>query len=779
MPSQTDLDQGGTPRQWIRSYLGPSVGWQGAPLQNVLSITVAGTYTLDPSTSLVEVNTTGSVTIILPRAADPTVGAQAQPELFVNNPIVVVDIGGNAASSPITIKPSPVGGESIMGSSSLQITISFGGYNLLPIPSIPGWNAVPFFGAASSASVNWINVRNFGAVGNGVVDDTAAINSAIAAFNTATRGVLYFPAGTYLTSSSLTAITASGTICGDGSSDLQTAGAGLVSQINCNSLSAVVFTLQAQQQVVIRDLAIVDTAVGTPLVGSSAIIAGSAAVSNPKVDMINVTVMGFYTCVDRQSGQLWLMDNCFIFGPVLYALRIRNLNNADVGDWCISNCFFYPLAPAGHNATSAIRIESSGGGKIVNSKINGTASFFATGIDIQGTGATLDMQISNCSFEAFSSVGISVNGSWANVTISNCELGAFGPTAVNAISMVNTAAFTIVGITVAGNYSGPIINLSNAANYFIAGITGINWTGALPGATSNKVLDYRDSAGDLVSHFWDVNNGYVITNGTLVAGFATSAFAGDFVSPMNTACAVQIGQAGVVGIRVGLKAGAGGTALLFDDSSNTFTSPAAGVRCAFSFPSNYGFAVPGGGQFLWSSGFDPGGIPDTGLSRATSKVIQFNDGTADANGWANWAGEARVTSDVVISSSTTLANVAGLSVNLQAGRTYSIEAEIFWTDLAAAGIQLSLGGTATVTSLIFDVIAIDNNLLRTFYGGTALGAAALNLATTTSTIGHATIKGTFQVNAAGTLTVMAANGTSTASGTTIKRGSRMLCEDMP
>jgi hypothetical protein len=486
------------------------------------------------------------------------------------------------------------------------------------------------------------NVRAFGATGNGTTDDTAAINSAIAAFNAAGAGVLYFPAGTYLTTASLTSITASGTIKGDGSSDLQTFGIGPVSQINCNSLSAVVFTLQAQQQVVIRDLAIVDTAVGTPLVGSSAIIAGSAAVSNPKVDMMNVTVNGFYTGVDRQSGQLWLMDNCFIFGPVLYGVRVRNLNNADVGDWCISNCFFYPLAPAGHNATSAIRIESSGGGKIINSKVNGTASFFATGIDIQGTGATLDMQISNCSFEAFSSVGISVNGSWANVTIANCEIGALAAGgAVNAISMVNTNGFTIVGITTAGTFSGPVINLSNVSNYYIAGITGVNWIGSIVGGgNSNKVMEFRDSGGDIITNLFDINNGYTIQNSAQwVVQFATQTLIANFQTPNSSAAVVAaIEQVGGTAVRFGLKAS--GTALLFDDSSSSLTTPSFGIRGSSAFPTNYGAALPAAGQLLWSSGTDPSATVDTGAGRVAAGLSEHNNGAANGVGYVRLNGVA-------------------------------------------------------------------------------------------------------------------------------------------
>src|SRR6516164_10866789 len=49
-----------------------------------------------------------------------------------------------------------------------------------------------------------VNVRDFGATGDGVTDDTAAIQNAIAAAQASGKGVL-FPAGTYLHASVITA----------------------------------------------------------------------------------------------------------------------------------------------------------------------------------------------------------------------------------------------------------------------------------------------------------------------------------------------------------------------------------------------------------------------------------------------------------------------------------------------------------------------------------------------------------------------------------------------
>jgi hypothetical protein len=140
MTSQLDLDQGGTFRQWVKAYLGPSIGWVNVPLQNILIITSAGTFTIDPSVSLVEVNVAGSVTVILPSVRGSAGGPQAQPGLYALNPVTVVDIGSHATANPITINPAA--GENIMGLSSIQIVADNGAFTLAPSQDQLGWNSI-------------------------------------------------------------------------------------------------------------------------------------------------------------------------------------------------------------------------------------------------------------------------------------------------------------------------------------------------------------------------------------------------------------------------------------------------------------------------------------------------------------------------------------------------------------------------------------------------------------------------------------------------------------
>jgi hypothetical protein len=137
MASQQDLDQGGTFRETVRTYMGPSVGWVIAPARNVLSITVAGSYILNLSTTLVIINTTGAVTVTLPSALDPSVPAGALPGGYVKAIVTIVDIAG---TPNVTIDPIS-GAETIMGLASIKLATPYGSYSLRPDNTFKGWTA--------------------------------------------------------------------------------------------------------------------------------------------------------------------------------------------------------------------------------------------------------------------------------------------------------------------------------------------------------------------------------------------------------------------------------------------------------------------------------------------------------------------------------------------------------------------------------------------------------------------------------------------------------------
>lgn len=134
MASQLDLDKGGSFRQYVRRWLGPSIGWVNSPDENVVPVTVGGTTTILPGTTLVPISFNGNVTIQLPSSkSSVTAGQAAIPGLALKLPMTLVDVAGFVDGVTILYTILPFGTEKIMGLNSLQIASPYGAFVLIPI----------------------------------------------------------------------------------------------------------------------------------------------------------------------------------------------------------------------------------------------------------------------------------------------------------------------------------------------------------------------------------------------------------------------------------------------------------------------------------------------------------------------------------------------------------------------------------------------------------------------------------------------------------------------
>lgn len=139
MASQTDYDQGGTRRHFERRWLGPSVGWVLAPVENVLPVTAVGVTSPVNGTTLITLNIAGLVTIQLWDPTVPTIPANSIPGPSLGLPLVIVDIGGNcSAATPATLLPAA--GKTIMGLASIDIANPYGSFTLLPNIVTGNWD---------------------------------------------------------------------------------------------------------------------------------------------------------------------------------------------------------------------------------------------------------------------------------------------------------------------------------------------------------------------------------------------------------------------------------------------------------------------------------------------------------------------------------------------------------------------------------------------------------------------------------------------------------------
>jgi hypothetical protein len=449
---------------------------------------------------------------------------------------------------------------------------------------------------------------------------------------------------------------------------------------------------------------------------------------------------------------------------VLYGVRIRNINNPDSGDWCISNSGFYTLGNTG--ATSAIRIESSGGGKIVNSKINAGSGtgHFTTGIDIQGNGTTVDMQIANCSIENFVNTGILINGTagngWPNISIVGCEIGfPTGGAGARAIVASNTQNLVIDNIVMP--ISGGIpsftdaIDLTNVTDCCITNITN-GYINGFPTLSSGNVSR--------------IQNSNIIGDGsmTLVQGWLNLA-------------AGQTTQAIQLNMYLGPPSAGGFAAqyqgILIGSANYQFNGTAQ---------TDYMERLSGGGAYWLAFAQNPDGsgtqtvgahIAPLSLGGPTLATISGGTSGSAALGWINWGGEQRTAAATNYTNNTP---TTIMSVPLVAGRSYSIDGYIPVTAGGNAGgvqVVLNASGGLTATAIVVDSIAHSNNVI--------VGQVqATTITTLTSVIlgaatGYVEFHGTITVNAGGTLNIQTAQNTTNATTMTIGRGARIIVQDMP
>lgn len=292
------------------------------------------------------------------------------------------------------------------------------------------------------------NVKDYGATGDGVADDTAAIQAAVTAAPWGSTVLL--PTGAYRVTAPITI-----------SKRLKLIGSGSGSSDHCRTASSRIEVASpvdngitvSEHGVLLEDFAVVNTA-DTPAAGAG--IQFTAA----RYSRVNrVAVVGFYDNLVFEQGLYYQVSKCWIFDPIRYGIRIRNTDAAgfDTGDQLIEGCTI-AVAYTTRNPVSAIRWESGGGPRIIGCKVNGSLQYtgqFANGVDAAvADGTTVDMVINGCSIENVTAAGIKVSqqgttGSFARIMITGNEIGS--GSIPDAIQVTANTAGNIADITITGN----------------------------------------------------------------------------------------------------------------------------------------------------------------------------------------------------------------------------------------------------------------------------------------------------------------------------------------
>ncbi len=208
-----------------------------------------------------------------------------------------------------------------------------------------------------------LNVKMFGALGDGATDDTAAINSAIVAA-VAMPSDLFISPGTYKITSALS-VAGSLTLFGAGRR---------VSVIHLSSttLNAIEVSVTGGTagsdwaRVLFHNFGVTGDA-SSPSAG--ALINVQTPDSNPNEAFVarDLWIQNGYNGLHFVSGASWIVDSCYFYGQFFDGIVIEDTQNVDHGDGIISGCTFLGRSALSGNA--AVRLKSGGGIRFVDNVV--------------------------------------------------------------------------------------------------------------------------------------------------------------------------------------------------------------------------------------------------------------------------------------------------------------------------------------------------------------------------------------------------------------------------
>jgi len=310
------------------------------------------------------------------------------------------------------------------------------------------------------------SVKDFGAVGNGIADDTAAIQLAI---NYAQGGVtgLWFPAGTYLVSSTLT-ITGSLSIFG---------AARYACYITWTSPTLNVINFNSDTAFTVENMFFLGPS--TPTAGSVITLTGPTGSGNLLSFIRDCDFQNSWIAFNTGSAAQWSISGCFFGNYQSIGVQIQDTLNPDAGDSEISDCqFFNALMTIG---TGILQL-SSGGLRLISNKFNG--GVIAYQLQLPSSGAlTSDLLIIGNSFEdGFTGELLFTRPfggaeNFTNVIITGNQFSPISPfstawTAINTDNNIPLFKITISGNQInlpisTGNPTFTGINLGSNVNSFV------------------------------------------------------------------------------------------------------------------------------------------------------------------------------------------------------------------------------------------------------------------------------------------------------------------------
>lgn len=304
------------------------------------------------------------------------------------------------------------------------------------------------------AGVSVISVKWWGATGNGVVDDTVAMQ---AAHNI--KRLIHYPDGVYLFTPTVTL--ESGGICGNGP---------LNSILKSNDTgTANLFKYVGALDSYTRGSLFHSFSLVTPpnKTNGAGIQVYPPSGEASYLDFKNVHFVYCPLGVDFVAASLWKVTDCDFLAYTVAGVQVANTNSPDSGDSVIANCVFNNPYAIG----SGVWQKSSGGLKIIGNKFLGGQRGYTLNLEA----STSVLLISGNSFENMADADISLacgvaGTSFLNVSIVGNEFS------VGKYAVATDASGFLSEVVVSGNIvnmgatgSNPCIALNQVTDFFVGG----------------------------------------------------------------------------------------------------------------------------------------------------------------------------------------------------------------------------------------------------------------------------------------------------------------------
>lgn len=249
------------------------------------------------------------------------------------------------------------------------------------------------------------NVEDYGAVGDGTTDSSSYIQAAINAANIA-GGVVHFPSGSYLISTTLNIGTASNTA-------ISMQGDGMVSSlIYTNNGTADMFKVYSDYGGNFYDLRLDTTVTRTGGYGIQ-YMGGTVTSMNGYTNIQRCYMNNQYGAISMQKNYGFTVSDNHLIGCKSVGIRVANETTPDQGDGAIYNNY---IEGPHDNTGACISQTSSGGCRIFSNKLQyGATGYIFDCLD----GNTVDILFTNNSIENQTGNGIYIARSSGTYGLSN------------------------------------------------------------------------------------------------------------------------------------------------------------------------------------------------------------------------------------------------------------------------------------------------------------------------------------------------------------------------